>query len=159
MLLHFLPCPAHPGPLVCHGPVSCGLFLLQPLQSGYHGSKGYSLLCSDQPGPGWEKKTSPLCALLLQSPGLLPLPPETEPGQRAHHHLPWTQPKTTQWSPESWSRRITLPQAPKCLPLCPANETTYLRTKPYPCSIEALDGQVAWPCPPEPGLERAHSSF
>lgn len=77
LLLRLLSCPSHPGhchpgPLVCCGPVSWGLFLLQPLQSGcLGGSKGYSsgLLCSEQPDPGWEKKTAPPCSPVYRAWG------------------------------------------------------------------------------------------
>lgn len=64
-----------------------------------------SLFCSEQSGPGWEKKTAPPATPLLQSLELLQLPSEKEPGQRAHHHLSWTQPKTIQWFLGYWSRR------------------------------------------------------
>lgn len=50
-----------------------------------------------------EKRKKLIPAPTLQSLGLLPLPSEKEPGQSIHHHLPWTQPKTIQWSSKSWS--------------------------------------------------------
>lgn len=96
--------PVLPSPHWTLWPCPLGAFLASASSTWLPWKRGLQLWsqCQGRQAQA-EKRKKLLPAPTLQSLGLLPLPSEKEPGQSIHHHLPWTQPKTIQWSSKSWS--------------------------------------------------------